>query len=320
VATTQTFRTVAPLSGSRERFGVTLVTVNLLADLAIVATLVWGWGVPAAACYAFVVIPLIDLFLLRMDLWPTALATLADAAWSRSRPVLGAAAMVAGAAFKLWPLMFVPLLLLSPSSRQRAAALATALGTGLVVLAAWLWLAGPSALYQVLTFRGAQGWEIESTIGAAWMLFDQSSMRVESGAWRIGTSNGTMAIILFVLGIVPCAWLIWRGGRTRHLGSGWAGGISALLVMSALLSAQYSAWIAPASGVAWVEGDRRVATLTGVTVFVTNLVYKSFHPLIHGAPRAVALVLARNALLIGLAIYAARTVSGAAPRAQSECG
>jgi len=101
VATAQMFRTIAPLSGSRERFGIALVLLNVAADLAIVAALAWGWGPAAAGCYAFIVIPLVDLFFLRMDLWPTALATLAAAAWHRNRPNLAAVSLVGGAAFKL---------------------------------------------------------------------------------------------------------------------------------------------------------------------------------------------------------------------------
>jgi hypothetical protein len=319
LATAQTFRTLAPLSGSRERFGVTLVVLNLVADLAIVGALAWGWGTEAAACYAFVVIPLIDLFFLRMDLWPTALATIAAAAWQRKHLVVAATALVAGAAFKLWPLMLLPLLTVYGGTRRRVAPLAAAVASGVLVLAAWLWVAGASGLYQVLTFRGARGWEIESTVGAVWMLFEQDSMRVESGAWRIGTSSGAVSIVLFVLGAVPCLLMLWRGARTRHLGAGWAGGISMLLVMSALLSAQYSAWIAPASGIAWVERDRRIAVLTGVAVFLTNLVYKSFHPLLQGAPRALALVLLRNGLLAVLVIDAARTLWRAKVTAETEC-
>jgi hypothetical protein len=257
------------------------------------------------------VVPLIDLFFLRMDLWPTALATFAAAAWRRERPVLAAIGWVAGAAFKLWPLMFLSLLLVSPGARRRIAPLATAIAAGLMVVAGWLWVAGPSGLYQVLTFRGAQGWEIESTVGAVWMLFEQTSMRVESGAWRIGTTSGPITILLFVLGAIPCLWMIWRGARTGHLGAGWAGGISVLLFTSALLSAQYSAWLAPASGVAWVEKDRRTAVLTGLVVFLTNLVFKSFHPLIHGSPRALTIVLARNLLLAVVAFHVARLLTRA---------
>jgi hypothetical protein len=166
--------------------------------------------------------------------------------------VLAAIGFVAGGAFKLWPLMFLPLLLVASDARRRTLGLAVAIAAGLTVLAGWLWVAGPSGLYQVLTFRGARGWEIESTVGAVWMLFDRSSMRVETGAWRIGTTSGPITIVLFVLGAVPCLWMIWRGARTGHLGTGWAGGISVVLFTSALLSPQFAAWLAPASGIAWV--------------------------------------------------------------------
>jgi len=311
VATAQTFRTLAPFAGDREQFGVSLVILNVAADVAIALALGWGWGIEAAACYALIVIPLIDLFFLRMDLWPTALATFATAAWRRERSALAAIGWVAGAAFKLWPLMFLPLLLMSSGARRRIASLATAIAAGVMVLAGWLWVAGPSGLYQVLTFRGARGWEIESTVGAVWMLFEQTTMRVESGAWRIGTTSGPISILLFVLGAIPCLWMIWRGARTGHLGAGWAGGISVLLFTSALLSAQYSAWLAPASGVAWVEKDRRTAVLTGLVVFLTNLVFKSFHPLIHGSPRALTIVLARNLLLAVVAFHVARLLTRA---------
>jgi len=311
VATAQTFRTLAPFAGDREQFGVNLVILNVAADVAIALALGWGWGIEAAACYALIVIPLIDLFFLRMDLWPTALATFATAAWRRERSALAAIGWVAGAAFKLWPLMFLPLLLVSSGARRRIASLATAIAAGVMVLAGWLWVAGPSGLYQVLTFRGARGWEIESTVGSVWMLFEQTTMRVESGAWRIGTTSGPISILLFVLGTIPCLWMIWRGARTGHLGAGWAGGISVLLFTSALLSAQYSAWLAPASGVAWVEKDRRTAVLTGLVVFLTNLVFKSFHPLIHGSPRALTIVLARNLLLAVVAFHVARLLTRA---------
>jgi hypothetical protein len=314
VATAQVFRTLAPIAGNRHRFGVALVIGSVVADLVIVGALAWGWGVEAAACYALVAIPLLDLFLLRMDLWSTALATIAVAAWRRGRPSLAAIGIAAGAAFKLWPLAFLPLLVVPLGNRRRVVGpIATAVVAGATVLCAWLWVAGPIGLYQVLTFRGARGWEVESTVGSLWMLFDQSTMRVETGAWRVGATVGPISILLFVLGAVPCLWMIWRGARTGHLGAGWAGGLSALLAMSALLSAQFAAWLAPAAGVAWVEKDRRVAVLDGMAVFLTNLVYKSFHPLLNHETRPLLTLLLRNAFLIGFAIYAGRLLASAAP-------
>jgi hypothetical protein len=311
VWTVQAFRALGPIAGDRERFGVTLVIVNVVADAAIAGALWWGWGISAAACYALIVGPIVDLFFLRTDLWSTALATIAVAAWRRERPALAAIGLAAGAAFKLWPLTFLPLLLVPSRARGRAAPLATAMAAGLVVLGSWLWVAGPSGLYQVLTFRGARGWEIESTVGALWMLIDQSSMRVESGAWRIGTTIGPISLVFFVLGTILSFWMVWRGARTSHLGAGWAGGISSLLVLSALLSPQFAAWLAPAAGVAWVEGDKRVALLTGLAVFLTNLVWKSFNPLVHGEMGPLVMLLARNLLLALLALDAARLVTRA---------
>jgi len=311
VGTVQVFRTVGSIAGSRANFGVYLVIVSVVADAAIACALYWGWGTAAAAGYALIVIPLIDLFFLRTDLWSTAIATIAVAAWRRERRVAAAIGFAAGAAFKLWPLAFLPLLLVPARGRGRTVPIATAVAAGLAVLGGWLWVAGASGLYQVLTFRGARGWEIESTVGAVWMLVDQSSMRVEAGAWRIGTTSGAISVLLFVLGGIPTLWMIWRGGRTGHLGAGWAGGLSSLLVLSALLSPQYSAWLAPASGVAWVEGDKRIAVLTGLAVFLTNLVWKSFNPLVHGAMVPLATLLARNVLLVVLALDSARVVASA---------
>lgn len=306
IGAVQTFRTLGPLAGSRPRFGLSLVLLNVCADLAIAGALAWGWGVRAAAGYAFVVIPLLDLFLLRMDLWPTAFAAIGVASWRREHRSAAAIALGVGAAFKLWPLMFLPLLLVPSRSGRRLAPMAAAAVTGFAVFGVWLWVAGWSGLYQVLTFRGASGWQVESTVGAAWMLFDRSTMRLEQGAWRIGSMIGPISLVLFALGAIPCAWMIWRGARTNHLGAGWAGGLSSLLVMSALLSPQFAAWLAPASGIAWVDGDRKVAVLTWLAVFLSNLAYKSFVPLLRGAPRALAIVLARNVLLACLAVIVAR--------------
>jgi hypothetical protein len=311
IGTTQAFRTLAPMAGSRVQFGIDLVILNIVADISIAATLYWGWGIEAAAGYAIVVAPLLDLFLIRTDLWSTALATFGVAAWRRRRPSLAAIGFASGAAFKLWPVTFLPLLLVPGPSRNRMATLATAAAAGMAILAWWLWVAGPLGLYQVLTFRGARGWELESTVGGVWMIFDRNSIRHESGAWRVGTTIAPISIALFVVGTAISLWMVWRGGRTRHLGAGWAGGVGALLALSALLSPQFACWLAPAAGVAWVEGDLQIAALTMLTVFLTNLEFKSFGPLMRGEQGALTLVLARNLLLVLLVLDAARLVARA---------
>jgi hypothetical protein len=311
VGTVAVFRTLGSISASRAQFGVNIVLLNIVANLLIAGGLVWGWDIATAAWYAAVATPIIDLFFLRVDLWSTAFATIAVAAWHRRRPVLAGINVAAGASLKLWPLAFGPLFFVSVRPQAKIAGVAAALGMGLAVLAGWLWIAGLSGLYQVLSFRGATGWQIESTVGAAWMLIDQSSMRVEAGAWRIGATNGPISVMFFVLAIVPCLWIVWRGARTGHLGTGWIGGISALLVLSPLLSPQFAAWLAPATGVAWTEGDRRTAILNAIGIFLSNLVWKSANPLVHGGGRALATLIARNILLAVIAVDAARLVARA---------
>ena len=311
LGTVEAFRVIAPLAGTRQRFGVTLVVLNVMADGAIVSALYWGWGVEAAACYAIAASPLLDLFLLRLDLWSTAFATLGVAAWRRQRPALAAIGFAAGAAFKLWPLTFLPLLIVPFRARKIATPLATAAAAGIAILGLWLWVAGPLGVYQVLTFRGARGWEVESTVGGLWMLFDRSSARLESGAWRIGSSSGPISIAVFAAGTLTSSWMVWRGARTGHLGAGWAGGIGALLALSALLSPQFAIWMAPAAGIAWAEGDWGVALMTALIVFLTNLEFKSFAPLLRGEPAGLFLVLLRNAVLVLFALATARRLARA---------
>ena len=311
LGTVEAFRVLAPAAETRQRFGVMLVVANVAADAAIIASLYLAWGLEAAACYALVVTPLLDLFFLRLDLWSTALATIGVATWRRGRPAFAAIGFVAGAAFKLWPLTFLPLLLVRTRRNNWAVPLATAAAAGMTILALWMWVAGPRGLYQVLTFRGARGWEVESLVGGVWMIIDRSSLRLESGAWRIGATNGVVSMALFATGTIMSLWMVWRGARTGHLGAGWAGGIGALLTFSALLSPQFVCWMAPAAGVAWTEGDASVAVMTALLVFVTNLEFKSFAPLLRGEIRAFMTLEARNVLLVLFAIGTARLVARA---------
>ena len=306
VATAQTFRVLAPVAGNRGRFGYSLVLLSWPRMSRSPAPWGGGGGIEAAACYAFVTIPLLNLFLLRFDLWPTVLATIGAAAWRRERRVLAAIGFVAGGAFKLWPLMFLPLLLVASDARRRIASLAAAIAAGLTVLAAWLWVAGPSGVYQVLTFRGARGWEIESTVGAVWMLFESefhASRDRRLAHWNDERSDHHRAL-RSRRRPMPVDDLARRQDQApgRRLGRR----IGVLLFTSALLSPQFAIWLAPASGIAWVEKIANRRVLTGLAVFVTNLVYKSFSPLMHGFPRAVATLHLRNLLLAVLAFDAAR--------------
>ena len=311
--------------GGRDAFGYGVVALNALGDALIVAALIRGWGVEAAACYAVILVPVLGLFFNRVDAWSTAAATLAVASWRRGRPAGSGAALAVGGAFKLWPLVLTPLTL-QGRGRSEAGAFGPAqmqsdrrIPVDLTALAAFAvvagvlagaaaWLAGVNSLMQVLTFRGAQGWQIESVVGSLIHLQGSQTVRLESGAWRIGTTTGAVSIAMFLITAPICLWSSWRGFRRNRPGSGWLAAVASLLLSSALLSAQYVIWLTPAVGIAWAEGDRRSVGIAALAVLLTQAFWSYYDDVIAGAP-IVLLVVVRNvvlALLVGSALLGCR--------------
>jgi Glycosyltransferase family 87 len=306
IAAVAVFRALAHLPGGRAGFGLGIVALNLLADALIVAALLWGWGEVAACTYALAVIPVVDLFFNRIDPWSVGAATLAVAAWRRDRPRLAGVALAVGAAFKLWPLVLAGLLIAPPpnaTGRFRRAALATFIVTGAALGAGGLLFAGGRGLVQILTFRGASGWEIESAIGSVIHLVG-AIPRFESGAWRVGVLLGFVSIAMFVVAAPLSTGGAWLAARANRVGAGWLAAVAILLLLSALLSAQYLIWLAPAAGIAWTEGDRVSPLLTALAIFLTGVLWAAFPAVIAGHPGALAVVCARNAVLLAIAVSA----------------
>jgi hypothetical protein len=157
---------------------------------------------------------------------------------------------------------------------------------------------------QVLTFRGATGWQIESMVGSIAHLMDSHTLRMESGAWRIGTINSVASIAMFVAAAPVCIWSSWRGARLNRVGAGWLAGVTTLLLLSALLSAQYVIWLAPAAAIAWTEGDKRLVVLTAIAIALTQWLWSAYGSVLDGAFAALLLVVVRNAVLAAIGISA----------------
>jgi len=313
IGTLVLFKTLALTPRGRASFGLAVVCTNLVADGLIVLALLWGWGVIAATSFAVAVIPVLDLLFNRIDLWSTAAATVAVAAWQRDRLVLTAVAAVIGGAFKLWPLLFLVLLLVPRRGRVVAAPIVVCAMAAGAIAAAWASMAGWRGLYEVATFRGARGWQIESLVGALLHLFGAGSPRLESGSWRIGSISGPISILMFGVAAPLCLWSVWRGGRTRHVGSGWLAAVSSLVLLSPLLSAQFVGWLVPGAAMAWAEGDRRLALVAASAVLLTGLFWNWYWAVIQGAPPALLVVVIRNAVLAALALCAIVALRRASP-------
>jgi hypothetical protein len=230
-----------------------------------------------------------------MDLWSMAMATIAAGSWQRGKTRPAALAMGIGASLKLWPILFGAWFLTSrPLQRtvMRILAVGVALAAGGFIL--WAGWAGWAGVLQVLTFRNATGWQIESLVGGIIRLIDPASIRFESGADRVGMAQPWMFVTLFAAATPPALWASWRGATTGRLGTGWLAAIGVLLSCSALLSTQYIGWLLPAAAIAWASGDRRSTLLTAVVVALT-----AWYRTLPGMPSPL-LVIVRNVALVVL--------------------
>ncbi len=305
IGTLMVFKLLAAVPGGRPSFGRGVVTVNAIADAVVIWALSWAWGTPAAAFYAVVSLPMAGLLFRRIDLWSMSAATLAVAGWRRQLPTLSAASLAVGASFKLWPLVLI--FALWRTDNRRRALTVFVLVAGALAGAALL-LAGRRAILEVLTFRGATGWQIESVAGSLIHLMSATPARLESGAWRIGTIGRLTSISLFAAAAPVCIWASWRGFRANRPGTAWLAAVGALLTLSALFSAQYAAWIIPGGALAWAEGNQRSSTLTAAVVFLTQLFMSAYDSVIGGAIVMVALVVLRNLVLGALTLDALLTL------------
>jgi hypothetical protein len=307
IATLALFKAFA-LARSRAAFGLEIVVLNAICDVIILWSLAIGWGLTAVMGYAVAVVPVIDLFFNRIDAWSTAAATAGVLLWSRRRPAAAGAAFAVGTAFKLWPLVLTPILVVPWRGRQSIRAIVSFfLVSGALAVTAW-WIAGAASVLEVLTFRSATGWQIESTIGSLENLFGTEAPRLESNAYRIGASNGSLSIALFAIGLPVCFWMMARGARASRIGDGWLASVSVLLLCSAVFSAQYVIWLTPAAAIALVDGNLLAAALVLLSTTLTQAFMEVYGTVLdHGNVtfldyRMVArsLVVIRNVLVLGL--------------------
>jgi hypothetical protein len=294
---------------------------QLLLDLSVAGLLAWGWGRRTAVAYLIIGAPFIvyPFLYLRLDLLSVALAVGGLALVRRRRPALGGATLALACFAKVWPVLVAPSLVVRRSWRAVTAFCAV----GVVGTAAWVGWVGTKGIEQVLSMRGAVGWEVESTAGAILRIWNTQKIRINRGAWRFGTVphwvNLTLtgAVVLTVLGV----WLL--ASRVRPHGAAVLDGVapiaavSAFMVFLPLLSPQFLIWIVPFAAIVAVRGDKLVGGLTLAVVALSVLDLNLIWELVHTnewLPQEV--VILRNLLLVVLLLVClARLVAGARQRA-----
>jgi hypothetical protein len=277
-----------------------LALLAFAGDLAAAAALAHGWGRRPATAYLLLGLPMLTFLYQRFDPVAVALTAWAFALSSRRRDV-GSGMLLGLAVFaKLWPIVLVPALWI----RRRWSSLAAAAVVGVVGGAWWFVWGGAKGPIQVLTFRGAVGWSVESTVGnLIWILTDLHGS-LEAGAIRIGVVPA-WAKGLLLIGLLVTEAILWRRARhDRDMAGGTAlAAVTALVVFSPLFSIQYAAWLLPWAAIAF-EGDveeRRVATLAAGVIAMCgalSLSYQSAAPATDALEKWLLLV--RNAMCVGL--------------------
>ena len=135
---------------------------------------------------------------------------------SAGSPSCGAASPEAAARWsrvacfaKLWPLVLAP----DFAARRSWRAVAAFIAVGVTGAAAWVGWAGIDGPVQVLTFRGAKGWQVESTIGAVVHVFAGAGAHIERGAARLGVVPDWARLglpVFALLGVGAVWWLVHR--------------------------------------------------------------------------------------------------------------
>lgn len=286
----------SPTDGAR----IVLALIAFTADVGAFAAVRRGWGRAAATRYLLYGAPLLVFIYRRSDLVAVALAAVALASVRRGRERGGGVALGVAALVKLWPLVLVPGLLTARRFRALGAFVAT-FAAGVLI---WLVVGGPSALGQVTSFRGATGWELESSVGAVvWAL--TGTYRFESGANRTGSIAGWSEAVLLAILVLGLVWIWWRG-RARGVdpaGLPALAAVALLLVVAPVLSPQYLCWLVPWAAVGTAD-DRRIGGLTVIPVALTGAIMAAwFLGLTHGHPLwSQASLIVRNLTLWAIPI------------------
>ena len=286
-----------------------LVASQLVLDLAVAALLVWAWDRRTAVTYLILATPLLafPFLYMRIDLLSVFLALLGLALVRKGWDKAGGASLAVAAYAKVWPIVVMPVLVIERKVKAGAAWVVSMAVCGV----AWLVWGGWSGPSEVLTFRGAKGWQVESIIGLFFHVADPTGSHPEAGAWRTAAEmpGWGRPLLTALSGLtVLLAW--WLAARRRRAGDddsvvyGLAPLVCVIgmLVFAPILSPQYVLWFLPFAAIVAARGNRLMGGLTLAVAALSAWSFAVIKAELHGQWYAVYPLFLRNGLLVAMLV------------------
>ncbi len=255
------------------RMAFALLLANAIADLVIAVVLLRMWSRSCSLIYLALSAPILAFLAGGYDLTVAACVVVGLGAVKRHRES-GGGGLIAFAVFiKMWPaVLIVPLF--AAAKRRAAATQALAIAVGVALWCAWSGLRGP---LDVLTFRGAQGWNVESVPGWLLAVVTGQHSRHEQGSWRVGAPwHGWVTALniacVVVLGLVA-RMLRMSQDRDRSFDLACLSVVVSTMVFSTLLSPQYIAWLLPLVAICAAETTGRAILRPAIATLLTDAFY-----------------------------------------------
>ena len=306
----------------------------------------FGWAVQVAGArlapargdvvaWGVVALPIVfgTLVRERFDIAPTAVALFAVLALAGDCPRAGFALIGVGAALKLFPLVLAGPAAAWLVARGRAAAARSGAVVCVAVMAALclpLFAASPSGFVDQFEFHLDRPIQIESSPATALFALGGSSVTGAPGSgdnrFRSqgldGGADEVVGVLFALLQLAAYAALVVFALRATRRARGDVvaerrvlvlSSLAALLVFAALgkvLSPQYMLWLAPFLLLAWIYGERTVATLGAVACFLTSAYFpRHYFDLVARDDLLILTVAARNILLLAALAMLLRNLS-----------
>lgn len=287
-----------------------------------------GRAVAATAFVALAPLALGSVVLERFDLLPTALMLAGLAAFLARRGGLGGFALGLGAATKLFPVVLLPLGLVYLARREARRA-AVAFFAGAVLVLGPFVLLGPGGVASSVERQSGRALQIES-IGAALLLaLKQAGAYAphavfSSGSWNLsgGAASGLGAVesVLQLLA-VGAVWILFARSprRPADVVRASAAAVAVFVVFGRVLSPQFLVWLLPLVALL----DAPLVLAAGAVLLVALALTQAVFPhrydalvAFHATP--IWLLVARDALLLGLAALLVAQIGSASRRNQAQ--